>query len=254
VAPADAAPVSLQTIATAYGDYAKKSFEDTKSFVEKLSGVKSIDKAVEAQTEFARSAYETFVAESQKIAGLYTDLAKQAFKPLEGAVAKFSSLVEGQIGHGSGYAGELSHGCPADQNRDHCDVVRERGLNLVTDEVALRLLRTLPQDLHPSGADDGVHSATGRDRPIDGLSEVLPRRDVFDVHEDAIGAKLRSEMIGYPAGVSGRVLTAVADENIARGSLSRAILARLWARKWTVKRAPRAAILHSPDLELILQM
>ena len=77
-------------IATAYGDFAKKSFEDTKSFVEKLSGVKSLDKALEAQTEYARSAYETFVAESQKIAGLYTDLAKQTFKPYEGLVAKFT--------------------------------------------------------------------------------------------------------------------------------------------------------------------
>jgi phasin family protein len=80
----------LQAIASAYGDYAKKSFEDGKSFVEKLSGVKSLDKAIEVQTEFAKSAYETFVAESQKIAGLYTDLAKQTFKPLEGMVAKFS--------------------------------------------------------------------------------------------------------------------------------------------------------------------
>ena len=53
----------VQAIASAYGDYAKKSFEDTKSFVEKLSGVKSLDKALEAQTEFARSSYETFVAE-----------------------------------------------------------------------------------------------------------------------------------------------------------------------------------------------
>jgi hypothetical protein len=58
--------------------------------VEKLSGVKSLDKALEAQTEFARSAYETFVAESQKIAGLYSDCAKQTFKPFEGLVAKFS--------------------------------------------------------------------------------------------------------------------------------------------------------------------
>jgi hypothetical protein len=80
----------LQAIATAYGDYGKKSFEDTKSYVEKLSGVKSLDKVIEVQTEFAKSAYETFVAESQKIAGLYTDLAKQTFKPLEGMVAKFS--------------------------------------------------------------------------------------------------------------------------------------------------------------------
>ncbi|MBO4222331.1 MULTISPECIES: phasin family protein [Bradyrhizobium] len=80
----------VQAIATAYGDYAKKSFEDTKSFVEKLSGVKSLEKALEAQTEYARSAYETFVAESQKIAGLYSDCAKQTFKPFEGLVARFN--------------------------------------------------------------------------------------------------------------------------------------------------------------------
>jgi phasin family protein len=84
----------FQAIATAYGDYTKKSFEDTKAFVEKLSGVKSLDKAIEAQSEFAKSAYETFVADSQKIAGLYSDLAKQAFKPIEGLVAKFTPSAQ----------------------------------------------------------------------------------------------------------------------------------------------------------------
>jgi hypothetical protein len=79
----------IQAIATAYSDYGKKSYEDTKSYVEKLSGVKSLDKAIEVQTEFAKSAYESFMAESQKIAGLYTDLVKQACKPLEGVVGKF---------------------------------------------------------------------------------------------------------------------------------------------------------------------
>ena len=58
----------FQAIATAYGDYTKKSFEDTRSFVEKLSGVKSLDKAIEIQTEFAKSAFETFVAEFRRLA------------------------------------------------------------------------------------------------------------------------------------------------------------------------------------------
>lgn len=90
VASANTFSSGLQSIATAYGDYAKKSFEDTKSFVEKLSGVKSIEKAVELQTEYAKTSYETFIAESQKIGELYTDLAKQSFKPFEGLVSKFS--------------------------------------------------------------------------------------------------------------------------------------------------------------------
>ena len=90
VASATTVQTGLQAIASAYGEYTKKSFEDTKSFVEKLSGVKSLDKAFEVQTDYAKSAYETFVAESQKIAGMYSDLAKQSFKPLEGLVAKFA--------------------------------------------------------------------------------------------------------------------------------------------------------------------
>jgi hypothetical protein len=81
----------FQAIATAYGDYAKKQFEDTKSFVEKLSGVKSFEKAIEIQTEFTKTAYETFVTESQKIGAMYGDLAKQSCKPFGGFVAKMTS-------------------------------------------------------------------------------------------------------------------------------------------------------------------
>jgi hypothetical protein len=84
-------PGGFQAIATAYGDYTKKSFEDTKSFVEKLSGVRSFDKAFEIQTEFAKSAFETFVTDSQKIGALYTDLAKQSYKPFGGFVTKATS-------------------------------------------------------------------------------------------------------------------------------------------------------------------
>ncbi|HEY0328330.1 MAG TPA: phasin family protein [Rhodopseudomonas sp.] len=89
IASASGVQKSYQAIATAVGDYTKKSFEDGNAFVEKLSAVKSIDKAIELQTEYAKATYETFVAESQKIAGLYTDLAKQSFKPLESLAAKF---------------------------------------------------------------------------------------------------------------------------------------------------------------------
>ena len=89
-ASANTFPSGFHAIATAYGDYKTKSFEDTKSFVEKLSAVKSFDKAIEVQTEFAKTAYETFVTESQKIGALYGDLAKQSYKPFGGLVAKMT--------------------------------------------------------------------------------------------------------------------------------------------------------------------
>jgi len=90
VAAATGVQNGLQAIASAYGDYTKRSFEDTKSFVEKLSGVKSLDKVIEAQNDYAKNAYETFVTDSRKIAGLYGDLAKQAYKPVEGLFAKYT--------------------------------------------------------------------------------------------------------------------------------------------------------------------
>jgi hypothetical protein len=84
----DAFAGGLQAIATAYAGYTKQSFADTKSFVEKLSGARSLDKMIEIQTEFAKTAYQSFVAESQKIGALYADLAKQSYKPFSGIVAK----------------------------------------------------------------------------------------------------------------------------------------------------------------------
>ena len=84
----DAVPISLRTIASAYGDYTLKSLEETRSFVERLTGARSLDKAMQVQSEFAKQAYATFVAESRKISELHRELARQTLKPLEGFVAK----------------------------------------------------------------------------------------------------------------------------------------------------------------------
>jgi hypothetical protein len=79
--PADNYPISIQTIANAYGDYTKKSLLESRSFVEKLMAVRSLDKAIEVQTEFTRQTYANFVAESQKICELYREFARQIFQP-----------------------------------------------------------------------------------------------------------------------------------------------------------------------------
>ena len=83
-------PISLQAIANAYGDYTRKSFQESRSFVEKLMEVRSFDKAIEIQTEFTRQAYANFVAESQKICQFYGGLAMQIFRPWEGFMGKLT--------------------------------------------------------------------------------------------------------------------------------------------------------------------
>ena len=87
-APAEPAPVSLQTLANAYRDYTRKSFEEFGSYFEQLTGVRSLDKAMEVQTEFVKRAYESSVAESRKIRELHSKLARQTFEPFQGFSGK----------------------------------------------------------------------------------------------------------------------------------------------------------------------
>ena len=77
-----------QAIAVEVADYSKKAFEDGTAALEKLFGVKSFEGAIEVQTEYAKSAYEGFVAKASKIGELYADLAKESYKPFEGYLAK----------------------------------------------------------------------------------------------------------------------------------------------------------------------
>ena len=79
---------TTQAIAAEMADYSKRSFENSTKAMEKLFGVKSLDKAIEVQTEYAKTAYEGFVAEATKLSTLYTDLAKETYKPFEGVFAR----------------------------------------------------------------------------------------------------------------------------------------------------------------------
>lgn len=79
-----------QAIATEVADYSKKSFEDGSAALEKLFGAKSLETAIEVQSTYVKTAYEGFVAEATKLGELYTDLAKESYKPFEGFLAKVS--------------------------------------------------------------------------------------------------------------------------------------------------------------------
>lgn len=79
---------TFQSIATETADYSKKSFEEGSATVEKLLGVKSLDKAIEVQSEYAKSSYEGFIGQATKIGEMYTEMAKEVYKPFEEAITK----------------------------------------------------------------------------------------------------------------------------------------------------------------------
>ena len=79
---------SVQTIATAHADYAKKAMQEGSDFFAKLTSVKEPAKVMELHSEYVKNSYETFVAEAKKISELYTDFFKQTTKPLQDLIAK----------------------------------------------------------------------------------------------------------------------------------------------------------------------
>jgi hypothetical protein len=83
----------LQAIMAETIDYSSKSFEKSRAHFEKLMGVKKIDEAIQLQSDFAKSAFEDFIAQATKIGELYSSLAQEAFKPIMAASTAQSSVV-----------------------------------------------------------------------------------------------------------------------------------------------------------------
>ena len=72
-----------QAIAAEMTDYTKRSFEEGSATWEKLAGARSIEQAVEIQTDFARRSYEEYMSQMSKIGSMYADIAREAYKPVE---------------------------------------------------------------------------------------------------------------------------------------------------------------------------
>lgn len=79
---------NVQALAVEAAEYSRKTYEDGAAALEKLTGAKSLEKVVEIQTDYARQAYEGFVAQSSRVSELYAEIAKDAYKPFETVVAK----------------------------------------------------------------------------------------------------------------------------------------------------------------------
>lgn len=78
----------MQAIAVETADYSKKSYESGTAALEKLMSAKSLDKVVEVQSEYVKSAYEGYVGEMTKLGSMMTEFAKDAYKPFEGVFGK----------------------------------------------------------------------------------------------------------------------------------------------------------------------
>ncbi|HLH12347.1 MAG TPA: phasin family protein [Methylovirgula sp.] len=79
---------NVQMIIAEATDASKKSIESYSAYIDEILGAKSLDQAIEIQSDYLKSAYETAVAEATKLSDLSTGFVKEAFKPFESAFGK----------------------------------------------------------------------------------------------------------------------------------------------------------------------
>ena len=60
-----------------------EAFEESTATFEKLLSAKSVEQAFEIQSSYAKRAYEDYVQQMSKVGALYSDFAKEAYKPVE---------------------------------------------------------------------------------------------------------------------------------------------------------------------------
>jgi hypothetical protein len=82
---------SFQMFADEATDYSKKSLESGSAFIEKLRGARSLESAIQIQSDYAKSAYAEFLAYLVKMSDLYCNLFKRGTTPIE----KVASKIEG---------------------------------------------------------------------------------------------------------------------------------------------------------------
>ncbi|NDW04213.1 TIGR01841 family phasin [Jiella sp. 40Bstr34] len=85
----------FQQISAETADFTKRAYEHQTATVERLFQAKTLDKTIEVQTEFAKTAYEAWVAQMTKMSDIYAGIAKETYKPFE-QTAKSASAVATQ--------------------------------------------------------------------------------------------------------------------------------------------------------------
>ena len=78
----------FQAVVAEVTNYSKKTFEDGTRAFEQLAGAKSVEQAIEIQSQYAKKAYDAHMAQMTKLGEMYASLARDAFKPIQDAVAK----------------------------------------------------------------------------------------------------------------------------------------------------------------------
>ena len=84
----------IESINSEIYSYSKDAIEESIVAGKAILGSKSIHEAFELQTDFAKSAFESYVSQLTKFSELFTSTSKETFAPLQGRVQAWVEVVQ----------------------------------------------------------------------------------------------------------------------------------------------------------------
>ena len=83
----------LQQITAETAEFTKRSYANQTAMIEKMFQARTLDKTMALQSDYAKSAYETWVAQMTKFGDIYSDIARQSYKPFGQTAASTSEKL-----------------------------------------------------------------------------------------------------------------------------------------------------------------
>ena len=84
----------IESINSEIYSFSKDAIEDSIVASKAILGSKSIHEAFELQTDYAKTAFESYVSELTKVSDLFTTATKSTFAPLQGRVQAWVEVVQ----------------------------------------------------------------------------------------------------------------------------------------------------------------
>lgn len=91
---ANAAGKGAETLHDEIYAYSKQTFGDSIAAAKTLMGTKSVQEAFDVQSDFAKRAFDAYVAEISKLSEIAVAAAKETFEPLRGRVQAWVDTVQ----------------------------------------------------------------------------------------------------------------------------------------------------------------
>jgi hypothetical protein len=78
----------LQAFAAEITSYSKNALDDFVRMCEQLLGSKTIEQAMQIQSDYVKRAYDNHMSEMSKLGEIFTQVSRNSYKPIEQAAAK----------------------------------------------------------------------------------------------------------------------------------------------------------------------